>query len=372
MSYEKKIKDLMARLAAMSPEPPPYPEEMQVARRQEPRKTRPVLVFATAVALVAVLAIPLLLFTGGEDPILVGSTTTTTTTSSTTSTTVPEEPSTTMPGTTTTTDSPSTTIGVETEWSSVMYLFQQPEGGFSGNPALIPVPTRVVDASGELEADDQFTEVLARIGSGLPPGLNNSIPAEVRILEVTVENVGGEATWVAEMNEAFVSGAGGLLADTTMLNQLVYTITQGTPEIEGVLFRVNGEPVEAFGSEGMVLTDPITRETFRDELSVIFLTEPLVESAGAYVVEGMSNTFEAGLVVNVLDGNGEVVHEEFIQATSGSGTWGTFSALIDAGLVEPGESSISVFQYSAEDGSRVDVVTVPVPAGGVWEFSIGA
>jgi len=370
MSYEKKIKDLMARLAAMSPEPPPYPEEMQVAPRQEPRKTRPVLVFATAAALVAVLAIPLLLFTGGEDPILVGSTTTTTT-SPTTTTTVPVETSTTAPGSTTTTESPSTTIGVDTEWSSVMYLSQQPENSFMENPALIPVPTRVVDVSGELEADDHFTEVLARIGSGLPPGLSNSIPAEVRIVDVTVEDVGGETTWVAEMNEAFVAGAGGLLADTTMLNQLVYTITQGTPEIEGVLFRVNGAPVEAFGSEGIVLTDPITRETFRDELNVIFLTEPLGESDGVYVVQGMSNTFEAGLVVNVLDGNGEAVHEEFVQATSGSGTWGTFSASIDAGLVVPGESSISVFQSSAQDGSAVDVVTVPVPIGDVWEFTIG-
>ena len=49
MSYEKKIKDLLGRLVAMSPEPPPYPEETPMATSQPPRKRmHPVLVFAGA------------------------------------------------------------------------------------------------------------------------------------------------------------------------------------------------------------------------------------------------------------------------------------------------------------------------------------
>ena len=60
-SDDRKIKELVDRLVAMSPEPPPFPEEVSVTQREESSKMRPVLVFAGA-ALVVLLAagIPLL------------------------------------------------------------------------------------------------------------------------------------------------------------------------------------------------------------------------------------------------------------------------------------------------------------------------
>lgn len=368
MSYEKKIRELMQRLVSMSPEPPPYPEEALMARPETRRAPRPVLAFAAAAALVALLAVPLLLFTGGEEPVGVGSTTTSSTsTSLATSTTTP-------PPTTTTTDgSTDSTQAALPVWSRVVYFYQAPENSFVGNPAMIPVWIQVTDPSGELTADDEFTAALAAIDGEAPPGLVNAIPAAVQVTSLTAtENDDGSTTWLADMNEAFLDGAGGLLADMTMLNQLIYTITDSTT-ISQVLFTVNGEPVEAFGSEGLGLTEPVDRETFRDDhLHVINLTSPIAQQEdGTYLVEGIANVFEATVSIAVLDGEGAEMHEEFVTATCGSGCWGEFSTGIDPGLIVPGESSIRVFQHSAEDGSIVDAITVPIPEGDVWDFTVG-
>lgn len=363
MNYDEKIKKLMARLVSMSPEPPPYPEDAPIARHEARRAPRPVLVFAGAAVAVALLGVPLLLFTGEGEPAAVVSSTTTTTTAleHTTTTTVPET-------TTSTAENPETTVAAA-RWESIVYLIQQPEDSFLGNPALVPVWIRVDDVSGDLNPDDHFPTALAVAGS-LPPGLDTAIPSDVQILDVTVGQVDGEQVWVADMNEDFAAGAGGLLADTTMLNQLVYTITQGTPEIEGVLFTVNGEPVDAYGSEGIGLTAPVTRETFIDDLNVIFLTEPIMEVEHVYIVAGRSNTFEGSLAVQVVDSGGDVVHEEFVQATCGSGCWGEFDVGIDSDFIVRGESAIRLLTNSAEDGSPRDIVTATIPDDGlVWDLT---
>lgn len=368
MSYENKIKELMSRLVAMSPEPPPYPEETPMARPETKKSPRPGLVFAAAAVLVALLAVPLLLFTGGEDPIGLGSTTTTSSTSTslaTTSTTVPATTSTSQPGTT-------TTEPVEGAlWTGVVYLYQSPENSFGGNPALVPLDVEVSAPAGTFSDHTQFDGVLALLaenGIGVPEPFGNAIPSDVRVVWWGEEN----GIVRPDMNEAFLAGAGGLLSDMTMLNQLIYNLTWMNEEAS-VLFTVDEEPVEAYGSEGLGLTDPVARGTFRDDfLHSINLTHPIIQQAdGTYLVEGIANVFEATVNIAVIDGAGEVVHEEFVTATCGTGCWGDFSTSIDAELIIPGESSVMIFTYSAEDGSIVDAITVPIPEGGVWEFTVG-
>jgi germination protein M len=359
MSYEKKIREMMDRLAAMSPEPPPYPEEMTTARPGRQRSRRPALAFATAAALVAILAIPLLLFTGGEAPMGADSTTTTVTAPSTTLATT----STTVPETTSTTDGATdTTQAVLPVWSQPVYLYQMPTDSFGNNPAMVPVWVEV----SPLDPDAAFTDALAAIGSDVGDSLHNAVPADVSIVSTRLE----DDLWTVDVNAAFLDGAGGLLADMTMLNQLIYTITlpdSGT----SVLFTVGGAPVEAFGSEGLVLTEPVDRESFReDHLHRINLTRPIVEHDGQYLIEGVANVFEATVAIAVVDEFGDIIDDQFVDATCGSGCWGDFSAAVESALVVPGESSIRVFQYSAEDGSVVDAITVPIPPDGVWRFTI--
>lgn len=351
MSYEKKMKDLMARLASMSPEPPPYPEEAPMARHQEPRRTRPALVFVGAAVLVIALAVPLLLFTGGGEPDVIATTTTTVPATSTT-----EGVSTTTEGET------DTTQAVLPVWSRPVFLYQTPESSVGGtNPALVPVWIEV----SPLDPDSEFTEALSALGTNLPAGMANAIPADVAISSLELE---GEV-WIADMNEAFLEGAGGFLADITMLNQLVYTITDATTAGQ-VRFTVNGQPIEAFGTDGLVLTDPVGRDDFLDQVHVINLTEPIVEIEDGWLVRGIARVFEATLVVNVLDGDGSVTHEEFVTASCGTDCWGDFEIVLDSDLITPGETSIELFQYSAEDGSAVDVITIAIPQDGVWRTTL--
>jgi len=353
MSREEKMRDLMARLASMSPEPPPFPEETPMARHQEPRRARPALVFAGAAALVIALAVPLLIFTGNGEPEVIATTTTTSTIPTT---------STTASVTTTTTDATATTAVVLPTWSRPVFLYQAPVSSFVGNPALVPVWIEV----SPVDPDVEFTEALAAVDDDLPDGLENAIPSDVEILGLRFE----DGVWIADMNEAFLAGAGGLLADMTMLNQLIYTLIYPLPDAE-VLFTVDGQPVETFGSEGLMLTEPVGRDEFLDQAHVINLSEPIVETDDGWIVRGRANVFEATLALNVLDGSGVVTHEEFVTASCGTGCWGEFEVTLDPDLIVPGESSIQLFQHSAQDGSAVDVITVPVPAGGVWSVTLG-
>ncbi|HJS71341.1 MAG TPA: Gmad2 immunoglobulin-like domain-containing protein [Acidimicrobiia bacterium] len=373
MSYEKKIKDLMARLAAMSPEPPPYPEETPMAQQQPEKKTHPALVFAAAVAVVALLAIPLLLLTGDDTPVGAGSTTTTSvTTTSLAPGTSTAPPTTTSP----TTSEPTTTVPAATTWTGTLFLYQSPQNSFLGNPALVPISVELTDQSGQLTSGDLFTEALAAIGPEMPElpseaSLVNAVPPGVQIVSLGTTTVRGNQIWAADMNEAFLDGAGGLLADYTMLNQLIYTITYGEDSDADVLFSVGGEPVTAFGSEGLDLSQPVDYESFVDELAPIFLTEPLVQVGDAYQVVGAANVFEASLIVQVVDGAGETLHEEPVTATCGSGCWGTFATEIDPALISGGDTYVRLLTYSAEDGSPSDVVTVPIPGGDVWAITVG-
>ncbi len=358
MSYDERVRDLLGRLVSMSPEPPPYPEEMPMARHQSEKSPRPVLVLLGAVAVVAALAIPVVLLTGGEEPVAVPAT----------STTVAPETSTSQAVTTTTVpDGTSSTQPVTATWSRPIYLLQTPEDSFGGNPALVPVWLEVMYPEGTLGPDPSFTEILSDIPELIPPDFFNAIPTDVQIQSVGMESVEGEEVWVADMNEAFLDGAGGLLADVTMLNQLVYTITQDTVS-ESVLFTVGGQPVTEYGSEGIVLTDPVGRDDYLDDLAVIFLTQPLIEGSGGYVVQGRANTFEAALTIRVLDGSGNTVDERAVQASCGTGCWGEFEEAIPADVITPGQSSVQLFTYSANDGSMTDVITIPIPEGDVWQL----
>lgn len=362
MSYEKKLKDLLGRLVAMSPEPPPYPEEMPMASvPKTTRRPHPALVFAGAVVVIALLAVPVFLFTGDGPPVGVGPSTTTTAPQAATS--EPSTSETTAPDVDTTV--PETTIPATSTWQGTVFLYQTPGNSVGGNPGLVAVEIEVIDPSTRLDTDSYFTDALAVVDSNLPEGLSNSIPAEVRVVDA--EGDGNMIT--VDMNEAFLSGAGGLLADVTMLNQLIYTLTYRQPDA-AVLFTVNGQPIEAFGSEGLILTDPVDRETFRDDyLGQILVTEPITETDQGYQVSGLSRVYEANVVINVLDSNDDAVYEEIVQATCGTGCWGEYRTTIDSELITPGQSSMSIFTYSAKDGQPSEIITVPIPEDGIWSLT---
>ncbi len=357
---EQRMKDLIDRLVAMSPEPPPFPEEVIVTQPSKSRP-RPIVMFAGAAVVVLILAaIPILLSGngGGEVP-PVG---TTTSTVPVVETTQPPVTSTTQAPVTTTTPETTSSTAAATGADAVLFLVQTPEGSFTGNPALVPFSGVVMAGADPVSPAVPGLTGLTDPGLIPPEGFTNLVPAEVDIVGVTLS----EHMITLDMNEAFLEGSGtGLLGDFTMLNQLIYTAAH-FGEIESVLFTVNDGPVTAFGTEGLDLSEPVSRDSFLDQLNPIIVTSPVQGEDGVpLVVSGAANVFEATVSYEIVDATGAVIDEGFTMATCGTGCWGGFSFEVQRDFV--GDETVRVFVHSAEDGSPTNVVTIPI----LWNDSDG-
>lgn len=118
--------------------------------------------------------------------------------------------------------------------------------------------------------------------------------------------------------------------------------------------------------EGTPLTEaPLTEASYERLLAPIVLTEPpYAEHPKSFVddvrIEGTANVFEATVAYEVVDGDGDVISDGFTTATCGSGCRGTFSEWITFDVAQPTLATVSVYSPSAEDGSRLFEVSVPV------------
>lgn len=92
--------------------------------------------------------------------------------------------------------------------------------------------------------------------------LSSSIPADTLLLGLTIED--GLAT--IDLSREFEVG-GGSFNILSRLAQVVYTLTQ-FPTVDEVLFHIDGEPVEGFSGEGVVLGDPVSRSDYETILPI--------------------------------------------------------------------------------------------------------
>jgi len=187
-------------------------------------------------------------------------------------------------------------------------------------------------------------------------GLTSDIPTGTRLLGISI--AGGTAT--VDLTGAFASG-GGSLSMAARLAQVTFTLTQ-FPSVSGVLFDLDGRPVTVFGGEGIILDHPSTRASF-ESLAPAILVEtpgPGDQVTSPIRVSGSANVFEAAFQVQLTDPSGRVIGDRQIMASSGSGTRGTFEASLPYGTGDAGPGLLTVFDLSAKDGSRQDVVTIPI------------
>ena len=131
------------------------------------------------------------------------------------------------------------------------------------------------------------------------------------------------------------------------LPQVVFTLTQ-FPTVEAVTGSCAG------GRR-------LTRTSFEDAAPAILVESPLLdqEVASPLRLGGSANTFEATFQVDIVDAGGRVVAQDFVTATSGSGTRGTFEASLPFDVERPG-GKLVVYEASAEDGSRLHEVEIPL------------
>jgi immunoglobulin-like protein involved in spore germination len=130
------------------------------------------------------------------------------------------------------------------------------------------------------------------------------------------------------------------------LAQWVYTMTQ-FPNEESV--KVDGKRY--------------TRADFEDQTPGILVESPLPfeDVTSPIRATGTANTFEATFNYELTDTDGKIVDENFVTATSGTGTRGTFDFTTKKFTVPfSGVGSLVVFERSAEDGSRTKLVEIPL------------
>jgi len=198
---------------------------------------------------------------------------------------------------------------------------------------------KVWPAHREVQASGDATEaVMSELRAGPSPqeqedlNFTTAVPAGATP-EVTVAD--GVAT--VELDEELSAAARA---------QIVYTLTQ-FPTVESV--ELGGQRY--------------TRADFEDQTPPVLVESPLPfeDVTSPLRVEGTANTFEATFNYELTDTDGLIVDENFVTATSGTGTRGTFAFKTKPYNVPfDGVGSLIVFERSAEDGSRIHIVEIPL------------
>lgn len=187
-------------------------------------------------------------------------------------------------------------------------------------------------------------------------GMSSAIPAGTRLLGVTVE--GGLAT--VNLSREFTSG-GGSLSIQLRAAQVVHTLTQFST-VEKVAFEVEDKPLQTLGGEGLELAPSVSRADFENVAPPILVEGPApgTSVSSPLRLTGTANVFEGMFIVTVTSPGGEIVTEQAVQATAGTGTRGSFDALVEFEIPADGAGTIAVYEPSAEDGRAMHLVEIPV------------
>jgi hypothetical protein len=82
------------------------------------------------------------------------------------------------------------------------------------------------------------------------------------------------------------------------------------------------------------------------------------KSNGKVMVKGKARVFEGVFQYAVISGM-EILQENHYQ-TDGAPAWGSFEITIEKEMLTKEDVSIELFVYSAKDGSKTDLLTIPI------------
>jgi germination protein M len=146
-------------------------------------------------------------------------------------------------------------------------------------------------------------------------------------LELTIDN-----------GRARVTGAA---VNAAALAQIVYSLTT-FPTVNSVNGKTRVD-VEAF-APAILVEHPTPGET---------VTSPMH-------VTGTANTFEATFNYRLEDASGKLLAKDFVTATSGTGTRGTFDFRAPFTVDSAQDGTLAVFELSAENGSVIHERRIPL------------
>lgn len=84
----------------------------------------------------------------------------------------------------------------------------------------------------------------------------------------------------------------------------------------------------------------------------------VIESNGRVTVKGKARVFEGVFQYAVISGT-EILLENHYQ-TDGAPAWGDFEITIDNGYMTKPNVSLELFVYSAKDGAKTNILTIPL------------
>ncbi|MGH2573838.1 MAG: Gmad2 immunoglobulin-like domain-containing protein [Actinomycetota bacterium] len=188
-------------------------------------------------------------------------------------------------------------------------------------------------------------------------GMFTAIPFGVDLLGLDLSSDG---VITVDLSSEFELG-GSSSVETMRLAQVVYTLTQFRT-VKSVRFAIEGRPVDVFGSQGIDVDPPRTRADYEGLLPAIVVESPSIGErvSSPVTVSGTANVFEATVSLKILDASGREIARTFTTATCGTGCRGAYSVSVSYNVDREQQGTIVVFESSAEDGSEINAVGIPV------------
>lgn len=105
-----------------------------------------------------------------------------------------------------------------------------------------------------------------------------------------------------------------------------------------------------------------TKEPGGGRLDPIEVTAPERNAAvtSPVTISGTADVFEATVSIRILDEMGNVIQETFTTAACGTGCRGDYTETVRFSVDGEQAGTIQVFEFSAKDGSMINVVRIPV------------
>lgn len=139
--------------------------------------------------------------------------------------------------------------------------------------------------------------------------------------------------------------------------QVVYTLTQ-FPTITSVSFLIDGKSYQPLTGQGKRASGPVGRADYEALVPAILIES--VKNGDPLHVEGTANTFEGQFDYALYDASNKKIASGFTNATSGSGTRGTFAFDVQYQVSKSQTGTLVAFETSAKDGSTINLVARPV------------
>lgn len=216
------------------------------------------------------------------------------------------------------------------------------------------------------------------------PGVNDGAPTEwpdnvaaimetLRPIHAGIAVVEGDKTYFIVSDAGPADGYGVRIAGVeTEGDRATVTVEVIEPDPEAVPAEMVPHPYAVEVRDGMfteVHFQHVDGEYFprvvglHEPLSVAERSENIMvgpaEMTGSRVkARGLARVFEATVGYELQNANGEVLERGFTTAAAGGPEWGYFEVIIDN--APAGATTLELFQESAKDGSKTDMVEVPV------------